>query len=89
MNDLHVFFFSGFAQYYLLPYERDIQANCHAIRALFQKMVEKRRADPSVGKGDLLSILLSDSLFNMDTEMIIDECLTFFFAGSQTSSIAT
>ena len=82
MNDMHVFLFGDFAKYYLLPYERDIKANCHAIRKLFQDMVEKRRKNPYVGKGDLLSILLSDPLFNLDTEMIIDECLTFFFAGS-------
>lgn len=41
-----------------------------------------------IDKGDLLSILLSDDLFKNDTSAIIDECLTFFFAGSQTSSIA-
>lgn len=37
----------------------------------------------------MLSILLSDPLFNTDDEMIVDECLTFFFAGSQTSSVTT
>ena len=37
---------------------------------------------------DLLSILLTDNLFSDDT-MIIDECLTFFFAATQTSSVAT
>jgi cytochrome P450 len=33
-------------------------------------------------KGDLLSILLNDELFKNDDKMIIDECLTFFFAAT-------
>jgi cytochrome P450 len=41
----------------------------------------------STDKGDLLSILLSDDLFKDDDKMIIDECLTFFFAATQTSSM--
>jgi cytochrome P450 len=39
-------------------------------------------------KGDLLTILLNDEIFQSNDEIIIDECLTFFFAGSQTTSIA-
>ena len=56
-------------------------------------MITKRREliknDPEAAnkKGDLLSILLTDELFSLDNEMIVDECLTFFFAGSQTSSV--
>ena len=42
-----------------------------------------------IEKVDLLSILLIDDLFMDREEIIIDECLTFFFAGSQTSSIGT
>jgi cytochrome P450 len=30
---------------------------------------------------------LTDELFSLDNDMIVDECLTFFFAGSQTSSV--
>jgi len=33
-------------------------------------------------RGDLLTILLEDDLFKNDNKMIIDECLTFFFAAS-------
>lgn len=45
-------------------------------------------ANESSDAGDLLSILLEDPLFKDDDEMIIDEILTFFFAGSQTSAVA-
>jgi hypothetical protein len=51
-------------------------------------MIIKRRElilkDPEFAKnkGDLLSILLTDELFSLDNEMIVDECFTFFFAGS-------
>jgi cytochrome P450 len=83
---LHVYFCSSLTTRYILPYERDILANCREIRSLFHKMVAKRRSellsDPHTKEGDLLSILLSDPLFNTDDEMIVDECLTFFFAGS-------
>ena len=90
---LHVYFCSSLATQYIFPYERDILANCREIRSLFHKMVEKRRKelieDPHTKEGDLLSILLSDPLFNTENEMIVDEVLTFFTAGSQTSAITT
>ena len=38
--------------------------------------------------GDFLEILLKDENFAGNDDMIVDECLTFFFAGSQTSSVA-
>ena len=37
-----------------------------------------------VDGGDLLSTILKDELFIGNDEMIVDECITFFFAGSQT-----
>jgi cytochrome P450 len=40
-------------------------------------------------KNDLLSILMTDELVCNDDILIVDECFTFFFAGSQTSSITT
>jgi cytochrome P450 len=32
---------------------------------------------------------LEDELFKNDSKMIIDQCLTFFFAGSQTGALTT
>lgn len=78
--------------YYILPSERETKKNCLGLRTLVSEMVDKRRAelkkDPEgvKARGDLLSILCTDELFCNDTEMIKDECLTFFFAGSQTSA---
>ena len=40
------------------------------------------KAKNFVDRGDLLHILLSDELFKNDDRQILDECLTFFFAGS-------
>jgi len=42
-----------------------------------------------VNAGDFLAILLVDEHFKDRPERILDECLTFFFAGTQTSSVAT
>ena len=38
---------------------------------------------------DLLSLLLEDPLFSDNKEVIIDELLTIFFAGSQTTANVT
>ena len=39
--------------------------------------------------GDFLTILLVEPHFKDRNDRIIDEVLTFFFAGSQTSAVAT
>ena len=65
------------------------------LRAFISGIVEKRREelakDPSLkaDKGDFLTILLTEPHFKDNIGRIIDECLTFFFAGSQTSAAAT
>ena len=47
------------------------------------------KKDPTLADvGDFLTILLTEDLFKDDFKRIIDELLTFFFAGSQTSSVA-
>ena len=47
------------------------------------------KKDPALKEaGDFLTILLTEELFKDYNERIVDECLTFFFAGSQTSSMA-
>ncbi len=63
------------------------------MRELFLGIVEMRRQDfknPDFqDKGDLLTILLNDELFRDNETLIIDECLTFYFAGSQTTGLTT
>jgi len=85
--------FPWFADKYVTPAERDLLANCRTLRAKLEKVVADRRQDMKEGRhldeGDFLSILLCDELFKEDDVMIIDEILTFFFAGSQTSSVVT
>jgi len=93
MFTCHVIMFPWLADKYITPAERDLLANSRTLRAKFQKVVNDRRQEMKEGRrldeGDFLSILLSDELFKEDNEMIVDEILTFFFAGSQTSSVVT
>jgi len=51
-------------------------------------IIEERRANPRKdGGADLLSILLEDEAYTGQNEIIIDECITFFLAGSQTVKV--
>jgi len=79
------------ARVYLTQKDREARDNVYEIRKIMNGFLEKRRIAMEkpdyTDKGDLLSILLSDDQFKNDNQMIIDECLTFFFAGSQTSAI--
>lgn len=57
-------------------------------------MINQRKEDivkdPSLAtKGDFLTICLCNPHFKNREVRVLDECLTFFFAGSQTSSNAT
>jgi cytochrome P450 len=46
---------------------------------------EAIKRDPSMAdSGDLLSIMLNESLFENNDDQIIDESLTFFIAGTIT-----
>lgn len=94
MSAPQVFFFPFFADVFISPYERALKANAGYLRELIGQIVERRRkaiqADPKLKeKGDFLTILLTEPFFMNDNERIIDESLTFFFAGSQTSAVTT
>ena len=66
--------------------ERENKRNIEMVREYLKTIVEKRKVEQKspdfVDRGDLLSILVNDDLFKNDSNIIIDECLTFFFAGS-------
>ena len=81
-----VVFFPEFARYFVLPGDREIHGNIMKLRELLLKYVKERRELINSGnkdnRGDLLEILLTDELFKDNDKMIIDECLTFFFAAT-------
>ena len=53
------------------------------IKQLILDKKENAIKDPKLlESGDLITVLLSDELFKNDIEMIVDECLTFFLAGT-------
>lgn len=90
----HIVLFPFLARYHITPHERDTARNARALRAFCEQIIVKRRADiaknPELAKaGDFLTILLIDEHFKDRDIRIVDEVLTFFFAGSQTSSVAT
>ena len=48
------------------------------------------KKDPKEGeKGDLLSIMIKDPIFEYNDEQIINESMTFFFAGTLTQATTT
>lgn len=51
------------------------------------KLVEMQSPN-FVNKGDFLTILLQDPLTKDNRGLIIDECIDFYFAGSQSTSVA-
>ena len=71
--------------------EKEIFANTDNLRAFLKKMINIRRSEmdsPSfVSKGDFLTMLLQDELFRGQDEYIVDECLTFMGAATQTTTI--
>ena len=79
----HVILFPFLADWYILPHERDIQANALAVRNVVRQVIDTRRKQQTeIGRGDLLSIMLGDPIFSENDEVMIDELLTIFFAGS-------
>jgi len=55
------------------------------VRNIVGKIINKRREANIIDqmeRQDLLAILLKDPLFNKNDEVMIDELLTVFFAGS-------
>ena len=94
MSAPHIFFFPILANTFITPFERQSRANAVYLRDRLAQIVERRRQaikkDPSLKEaGDFLTILLTEPLFMNDNKRIIDECLTFFFAGSQTSAVSS
>lgn len=66
--------------------DRENLRNIRRLREFMNELVENRKKeakqDNYVEKGDLLSTLLSMEFFKENNKLILDECFTFFFAGS-------
>ena len=66
--------------------DRELLKNIAILRNYVKDMIKERRTemkkDNYQDKGDLLTIFLHDEIFANNDDRIIDECLTFFFAGS-------
>ena len=85
----HNLLFPMFIEYAYMPYCRRYVRNIAKLRQLIQKMVDDRRKNPT-DQDDLLSILLNTEFYSVDNDAtIIDEVLTFFFAGMKTIQIST
>ena len=74
--------------------DRNDVKNAKQLRSFFQEIIDKRKKDKELkggidDRGDILTVLLEDDLFKDNQEYIIDECLTFFFAATQTQAIQT
>ena len=87
----HIQLFPFLARYHLTPTERDAWRNSLILRAFVQKIIDDRKQqikeDPEVAKkGDFLTQILCEPFFQNQDLRIVDECLSFFFAGFVTSS---
>ena len=94
MSDPHIFFFPFFANTFITPWERQTRQKAVWLREVIGQIVDRRREaikkDPSLKEvGDFLTILLTEPFFMNDNKRIIDECLTFFFAGTESSAITS
>jgi cytochrome P450 len=70
---------------YYTPSDRALLRNIKRVRDYCKEIIKERRARPKKDhSADLLSILLEDELYQNNEEVIVDECITFFLAGSQT-----
>jgi len=68
---------------YYSKHDKEILKNAETVRNFARNLLNQRRNEKGYeNHHDLLSILLSDEVFKDKDEEIIDECITFFIAGS-------
>lgn len=86
-------FFPGICNLYLTRHDRELIRNIKVLRDRINEVVIERKEAMKkadfIDSGDFLNTLLSDDLFKNDNTMIIDECISFFIAGTQTVSIGS
>jgi cytochrome P450 len=71
--------------------EKECYMNCQRFREFFRVLINERREEMKnpdfENKGDFMTILLTDDLFKDNDEIMIDECLTFLGAATQTTTM--
>lgn len=87
----HLLFFGELLPFYISKYDKELVYNQDQLRNLIRKMIEDRRQaikqDPKMkDKGDLLSIMLQDPIFENNDDQIVNESLTFFLASTLTQA---
>ena len=83
LKPIHLIFpeFSGYDYW---PGDWKYTRNIKSFRAALQKIINERRCSALTEENDLLTILTSTEFFTGDDNLIIDEIITFFFAGMKT-----
>ena len=89
----HIQIFPFLAYFFLTTAERDAYNNAMILRAKVQSIIDNRRQvikdnPQKAEEGDFLTLILCEPFFKNKDKRVIDECLTFFFAGFITSSTA-
>ncbi len=86
-------YFDLFDNFVVGKIEREVIDNAERFRNFLRDFINKRREQMSesdyVDQGDFLSMLLKDELFNIQDELMIDECLTFMIAATMTTALLT
>ena len=88
-----MFFPELFSQTWIHPADRRWRRNLEVYRARVKEIMKERRAMMKAGKtdsnGDFLSILLTENEIYDNDEKIVDEIITFSFAGFKTIQVST
>lgn len=76
---------------FINSFERETLRNSIAFREFVKGVIKSRRNEMMtpgyVRKGDFLTMLLEDELFKHQEEYMVDECLSFMLAGTQTTTL--
>lgn len=80
--------------YAVTPYDRRCTRNINRIKTIFIAMLDEHRKEHKSGKPierewDFLDMMIHDNYFKDQDHEIIDEAVTFFFAGMVTLKVAT
>ncbi|CDW86900.1 cytochrome p450 [Stylonychia lemnae] len=89
---LHLTLFPELYHFYFTKQDKELVFNVDQGKDYIKALIKSKREQfARTGKyegDDLLTILLQDELFQNDDSMLIDECLTFFAAGAQTTAVS-